>query len=86
MGLCAAAFQGPPLVGNGPDEKQHLIPANISSVLLMLVRDWHSPEAQGALAAAQLALAFAFTLISTHQLGLEAGERRQLWGDGGTSP
>lgn len=34
------------LVGNGPDEKQRLTPANIS-VLLSLVRDWNP----GALAA-----------------------------------
>lgn len=33
-------------VGNGPDEKQHLIPAS-TSVLLSLVRDWNP----GALAA-----------------------------------
>lgn len=55
MGLCAAAFQGPPPVGDGPDEKQHLIPASVSSVLLMLVRDWPNCEARGALAAAQVA-------------------------------
>lgn len=55
MGLCAAAFQGPLPVGNGPDEKQHLIPANVSSVLLMLVRDWPNCEARGARAAARLA-------------------------------
>lgn len=86
MGLCAAACQGPPPVGNGPDEKQHLIPAKVSSVLLMLVRDWHNPEARGALAAGRQALAFAFTSLSIHQLGWEEEKRRQLWGGGGTSP
>lgn len=77
MGPCAAAFQGPPPVGNDHDEKQHLIPPNISSVLLMLVRGWHNPETQGAPAV---------PLISSHQPGWEARERRQLWGGGGTSP
>lgn len=66
VGLCAAAFQEPPPVCDGPDEKQCLNPANISSVLLILVGDWHNPEAWGALAAAQQTLAFAFTPLSTH--------------------
>lgn len=82
MGLCSAACQGPPPVGNGPEEKQHLIPAKVSSVLLMLVRDWHNPEARGALAAGRQALAFAFTPLSTHQLGW--GEEETAlgwWGD-----
>lgn len=31
VGLCTAAFQGPPQADAGPDEKQHLIPGNVSA-------------------------------------------------------